>query len=61
MCSYCLRPKIRDLTKLRRQRQGERQKSNRFSEQNNNSARASRFVVHFFTVPEQLRREMTKF
>ena len=52
---------IRDLTKLRRRRQGERQKSNRFNEQNNNSARASRFFVHFFAVPAQLRREMTKF
>ena len=61
MRSYCLRPKIRNLTKLRRQRQGERQKSNRFNEQNNNSARASRLFVHFVTVPAQLRREMTKF
>ena len=52
---------IRDLTKLRRQRQGERQKGNRFNERNNNSARASRFFVHFFAVPAQLRREMTKF
>ena len=50
---------IRDLTKLRRQ--GERQKSLRFNEQNDNSARASRFFVHFFDVPSQLRREMTKF
>ena len=50
-----------DLTKLRRRRQGERQKNNRFNEQNNNSARASRFFVHFFAVPAQLRREMTKF
>ena len=50
-----------DLTKLRQRRQGERQKSNRFNEQNNNSARASRFFVHFFAVPAQLRREMTKF
>ena len=53
--------RIRDLTKLRRQRQGERQKSNRFNEQNNNSARASRFLLHFFAVPAQLRREMAKF
>ena len=30
----------RDLTKLRRRRQAELQKSNRFNEQNNNSARA---------------------
>ena len=51
----------RDLTKLRRQRQRERQKSNRFNEQNNNSARASRFFVNFFAVAAKLRREMTKF
>ena len=44
---------IRDLTKQRRQRQGELQKSN--------SARTSRFFVHFFAVPVHLRREMTKF
>ena len=36
-------------------------KNNRFSKQNNNSARASRFFVHFFAVSAQLRREMTKF
>ena len=41
----------KDLTKLRRRRQQERQKSNRFNEQNSNSARASRFFVHFFAVP----------
>ena len=29
-------------------------KNNRFNEQNNNSARASRFFVHFFAVPGQL-------
>ena len=34
----------RDLTKLRRRLQGERQKSNRFNEQNSNSAPASRFL-----------------
>ena len=44
--------KNRDLTKLRRRRQGERQKTNRFNEQNNKSARASRFFVHFFAVPD---------
>ena len=27
----------------------------------NNNSRASRFFVHFFAVPAQLRREMTKF
>ena len=37
--------------KLRRRRQGKRQESNRFNEKNNNSARASRFFVHFFAVP----------
>ena len=51
----------RDLTKLRRRRQWERLKRNRFYEQNNNSARASRFFVNFFAVSEQLRSEMTKF
>ena len=30
---------------------GNVKKSNRFNEQNNNSARASRFFVHFFAVP----------
>ena len=40
---------------------GERQKNNWFNEQNNNSAHASRFFVHFFAVPAQLRHEMTKF
>ena len=34
----------------RRRRQRERQKSNWLNKQNNNSARASRFLVHFFTV-----------
>ena len=34
----------------RRRRQRERQKSNRFNRENNNSARASRFFVHFFAV-----------
>ena len=48
----------RDLTKLRRLRQREGQKSNRFNEQNSNSARALRFFVHFFTVSAQLRREI---
>ena len=52
---------IRDLTKRRRRRQRERQKRDRFYEKNNNSARASRFLVHFFAVAAQLRREMTKF
>ena len=36
-------------------------KNNGFNEQNNNSARASRFFVHSFAFTAQLRREMTKF
>ena len=32
-------------------------KSNRFIEQNNKFARASRFFVHFFAVTARLRRE----
>ena len=52
---------IRDLTKLGRRRQGERRKSNRSNEQNNNSAYVSSLFVHFFAVPAQLRREMIKF
>ena len=36
-------------------------KSNEFSSQNNNFARASRFSLHFFAVPAGRRREMTKF
>ena len=51
----------RDLTKLRRRRQRESQKSNVFNERKNNSARGPRFFVHFFAFPAQLRREMTKF
>ena len=37
----------KDLTKLRRRRQQERQKSNWFNEQNDNSALAARFFIHF--------------
>ena len=39
---------------------GSVKKRNRFNEPNN-SARASRFFVHFFAVTVQLSREMTKF
>ena len=39
----------RDLTKLRRRQQAERQKSNRLK-QNNNSALVPRVFVHFFAV-----------
>ena len=35
----------------------QRQKSNRFNNQNNNFARASRFFVHFFADAARLRRE----
>ena len=54
-------PYIGDLMKLRWQRQWERQKNNRFNEENNNFALASRFLVHFFATPAQLRHEMAKF
>ena len=43
----------------RQQWQRERQKNNRFNEQNKNSASASRFFVHFFAVTAQLQRENT--
>ena len=36
-------------------------KSNWFNQQNNNSARESRFSVNLFAVSAQLRLEMTKF
>ena len=41
---------IRELKQLRRRPQRRLQKSNRFNDQNNSSARASRFLVHFFDV-----------
>ena len=40
----------RELKQLRRRRQRRLQKNNRFNDQNNSSARASRFLVHFFDV-----------
>ena len=54
-------PYIGDLMKLRWRQQWERQKNNRFNEENNNFALASRFLVHFFATPAQLRHEMAKF
>ena len=54
---------IRDLTKLprRRERERERQTSNSFNEQNN-SARASRFfLANFYAVSAQQGREMANF
>ena len=54
-------PYIGDLMKLRWRQQWERQKNNRFNEENNNFALASCFLVHFFATPAQLRHEMAKF
>ena len=54
---FCTLAIIRDFKMPRRRRQRERQKSNRLKRQNNNSARASRFFVHFFAVTARLRRE----
>ena len=54
-------PYIGDLMKLRWRRQWEHQKNNRFNEENNNFVLASRFLVHFFATPAQLRHEMAKF
>ena len=45
------------IRRRRRQRQRELHKSNRFNDQNNNFARASRFFVHFFADTVRLRRE----
>ena len=47
----------RDIKIRRRRRQRGCQKSNRFNNQHNNFARASRFFVHFFAVTARLRRE----
>ena len=49
----------RDLTKL--WWLPERQKSNKFNNQNNNCTYASHFFVHFFAFPAQLQHEMTPF
>ena len=46
---------------VRRRRQRERRKSNRFDNQNNNFARASRFFVHFLAVVARLRLETSRF
>ena len=56
-----MRRAVGHTSKLRRQRQRERQKSNRLNEQNNNSARTSRFCT-FPCGPctTTMRREMTK-
>ena len=52
---------IRDLKIRQRRRQRELHKSNRFNNQNNNFAGASRFFVHFFAVTARLRRENAYF
>ena len=44
------RHSIRELKQLRRRHQRQLQKNNRFNDQNNSSARASRYLVHFFDV-----------
>ena len=41
----------RELKQLRRRPQRRLQKNNRFNDQNNSSARTSRFLVHFFDIP----------
>ena len=51
----------RDFKIPRRRRQRELQKSIRLNRQNNTSARASRFFVHFFTITARLRRQNAYF
>ena len=48
---------IRELKQRQRGRQRKRQKSNWLDLQNNNSARASRFFLHFFAVVARIRHE----
>ena len=57
MSTSSIKRQIRDFKIQRRGRQRERQKNNWFNKQNNNFARASRFVVHLFFVFARLRRE----
>ena len=47
----------REFTQRQRRRQRERQKSNRLDWQNNNSARASRSLIHFSAFVARLQRE----
>ena len=58
-CSYFeLGLRVIRVLKMPRQRQQRgRQKSDGLNKQNNNSARAARFFVHFFAVTARLRRE----
>ena len=58
-CRHCLTLVSRDLKIQQWRRQRKRHKSNRFNEQNNNFACASRFFVHFFAVTAQLQCENT--
>ena len=48
----------RELKQLRLRHQRKRQKSNRLNSQDNNSARAACFFVHFSAVTARLRREI---
>ena len=50
-----------ELKQRRRRRQQERQKSNGFKLQNNDYARASRFLVHFLAVVARLQPESASF
>ena len=58
--SDALHGSSRDFRMPRRRRQRECQKSNSLNKQNNNSAPASRFFVHFFAVTARLGREKGK-
>ena len=52
---------IREFTQRRRRRKENDKKAIGFDKQNNNFARASRFVVHFSAVGARLQRETAKF
>ena len=56
---FARRDSVRSLWIPRRRQQGERQQSNWLNivKQKNNSARASRFLVHLFAVTARLRQE----
>ena len=52
---------IREFTQRRRRRKENDKKAIGLDKQNNNFARASRFVVHFSAVGARLQRETAKF
>ena len=52
---------IREFTQRRRRRKENDKKAIGLDKQNNNFARASRFVVHFSAVAARLQRETAKF